>query len=245
MVALRIIEKRKIRSYEIRSLSGYLICTKYDECGNLLDSETLYIDKSGEIDKNITTIAEYIPDEIISFEKLMKLLEGYNSVREIYREYPMTPGLSHGMYDFCSNAIQLGVNIKFPEEFYEEKNTLLFNLRTYHKGGGIYIHLSCSGVMNRRGSFIDKKYLDRCGEHMEVLFINPDDTVEETINEIIFQVSQELSNLYRDEDFGFKAKLVVDRCEVHLFKNNEIDKGAEEFIKTEINKELEKEREGE
>ena len=42
--------------------------------------------------------------------------------------------------------------------------------------------------------------------------------------------------------FEFKAELVINRCEVHLFGDNEIDKKAEEFIKNEINKELLKAR---
>lgn len=154
---------KKVQAVDVRSLGGYIVCTEY-EYGTLLNSKTLYIDRSGEVDREINKILEYIPDEI-SFEKLMKLIGNLNC--DIYREHPLTVThhFSRGMYDLCSDAIQLGVNIKFPKEFYEEKNTILLNLKTYHKGGGIYMHLSCDGVVNSRGSFIERMYLNHCGEY--------------------------------------------------------------------------------
>lgn len=69
-----------------------------------------------------------------------------------------------------------------------------------------------------------------------------EETMESISSEIVFQVCLSLSGLYRDVDFEFKAELVINRCEVHLFGDNEIDKKAEEFIKNEINKELLKAR---
>lgn len=230
---------KKVQAIDVRSLGGYIVCTEY-EYGTLLNSKTSYIDRSGEVDREINKILEYIPDEI-SFEKLMKLIGNLN--RDIYREYPMITQFSRSMYDLCSDAMRLGVNIKFPKEFYEEKNTLLFELKTYYKGGGIYMHLSCDGVINSRGSFIDRKYLNCCGEYEGLLHLDLNrETVEILSRDIIFHISQNLLSLYRDEDFEFKAKLVVDRCEVHLFDNDEVDKKAEENIKNEINKELLKER---
>lgn len=171
----------------------------------------------------------------------MKLIGNLNC--DIYREHPLTVThhFSRGMYDLCSDAIRLGVNIKFPKEFYEEKNTILLNLKTYHKGGGIYMHLSCDGVVNSRGSFIERMYLNHCGEY-EGLFRDVEETMESISSEIVFQVCLSLSGLYHDVDFEFKAELVINRCEVHLFGDNEIDKKAEEFIKNEINKELLKAR---
>lgn len=230
---------KKVQAVDVRSLGGYIVCTEY-EYGTLLNSKTLYIDRSGEVDREINKILEYIPDEI-SFEKLMKLIGNLNC--DIYREHPLTVThhFSRGMYDLCSDAIRLGVNIKFPKEFYEEKNTILLNLKTYHKGGGIYMHLSCDGVVNSRGSFIERMYLNHCGEY-EGLFRDVEETMESISSEIVFQVCLSLSGLYRDVDFEFKAELVINRCEVHLFGDNEIDKKAEEFIKNEINKELLKAR---
>lgn len=97
---------KKVQAVDVRSLGGYIVCTEY-EYGTLLNSKTLYIDRSGEVDREINKILEYIPDEI-SFEKLMKLIGNLNC--DIYREHPLTVThhFSRGMYDLCSDAIRLG-----------------------------------------------------------------------------------------------------------------------------------------
>lgn len=227
----------------LRKLDGYIISLKYDEEGNICGEETVYFDDFGSVELGLEEIhKEFIPGEKVTYEDLLKRdFFKHNSISNVSMDmiihkiddhyYNNYYDSQYTFEDFCKNLEDLGINVEFPKELYDENTTLGCRLRINKKDGDFrffgrsnWEHLSVIDYKRRLGR--------DCGVNSKNLITD----LESFVEDVSYDISSEL--LYRRDAFGFKYNIEVKSCDVTLKKNESDNKEIERLILEAVNKHL-------